>query len=222
MTSIEQQIIDAEKEGRVLWDKGPTRTRWSKLPLQMGDNAPDSELLDSTGKNIKLSSFWNGKPALLLFWRHYGCSCGRDRATRFQEEYPKYLELGANVVVIGQGEPERAALYAEKNKLTCPVLCDPTYQVYQAYDILEGKPSQILFDAPDEYMKCELDAINGLFDSRKGTDRAIVDDPWQLPGEFVVDKKGVIRLVYRYQYCENWPDPRVLIAGIKEAIWENE
>ena len=214
--------MDAEEEGRTLWDKGPTRTRWSQLPLQVGDQAPDFELFDSTAKKIMLSSFWNGKPALLLFWRHYGCSCGRDRAARFQEEYPKYLELGANVVVVGQGEPERASAYAEKNKIACPVLCDPNYQVYQAYDILEGKPSQILFDAPDEYLKCELDAVNNLFESRKGTDRAIVDDPWQLPGEFVVDKQGIIRLAYRYQYCENWPDSRVLIAGIKEAIWENE
>ena len=222
MSTIEQQIMEAEKEGRAIWDKGPTRTRWPRLPLQEGDHAPDFELLNSTGQKIKLSSFWNGKPALLLFWRHYGCSCGRDRAARFQDEYSTYLDLGANVVVIGQGEPERAAAYAEKNKLTCPVLCDPTYQVYQAYDILQGKPSQILFDAPDEYLKCELDAINNLFDSRKGTDRAIVDDPWQLPGEFVVDQKGVIRLVYRYQYCENWPDPRVLVAGIKEALWENK
>jgi len=222
MTTLEQQITDAEKEGKIVWEKGPTRIRWTKIPLQVGDSAPDFELLDSFGNKITLSSFWNDKPALLLFWRHYGCSCGRDRAARLQDEYSKYIELGANVVVIGQGEPERAAAYAEKNKITCPVLCDPTYQVYQAYDLLEGKTSQILFDAPDEYLKCDIEAGRKLLESRQGTDRAIVDSPWQLPGEFVVDKKGVIRLVYRYQYCEDWPNPLVLIAGIKEAIWENE
>jgi len=221
MTLLEQQIADAEKEGRAVWEKGPTRIRWTKLPLQVGDNAPDFELLDSSGNSITLSSFWNGKPVLILFWRHFGCSCGRDRAVRFQDEYSKYLELGANVVVVGQGEPERATAYAKKNKIDCPVLCDPTFQVYQAYGLLEGKPSQILFDAPDEYLKCEPEAGKKLLDSRQGTDQAIVDDPWQLPGEFVVDKKGIVRLAYRYQYCENWPDARVLIAGIKEAIWEN-
>ena len=222
MSTIEQQITDAEKEGRIVWEKGPTRIRWTKIPLQVGDTAPDFELLDSSGNKVKLSSFWNDKPALLLFWRHYGCSCGRDRAARLQEEYAKYIELGANVIVIGQGEPERATAYAEKNKIACPVLCDPTYQVYQAYDLLEGKTSQILFDAPDEYLKCDLEAGRKLLDSRQGTDRAIVDSPWQLPGEFVVDTKSIVRLVYRYQYCEDWPNPLVLIAGIKEAIWENE
>ncbi len=221
MTTLDQQIADAEKEWMTSWEKGPTRTRWTKVPLQAGDTAPDFELLDSSGKKVKLSSFWNEKPVLILFWRHYGCSCGRDRAARFQEEYAQYLELGANVLVIGQGEPERAIAYAERNKIACSVLCDPTFQVYQAYDLLEGKTSQILFDAPDEYLKCDLEAGRSLQESRHGTERASVDSPWQLPGEFVVDKKGVIRLVYRYQYCEDWPNPLVLIAGIKEAIWEN-
>jgi peroxiredoxin len=222
MVTLDQQIAEAEKEGKAIWKKGPTRTRWTKIPLQAGDPAPDFELLDATGHKVKLSSFWSDKPALLMFWRHYGCSCGRDRAARLQQEYPKYLELGANVIVVGQGEPERAALYSEKNKITCPVLCDPTYQVYQAYDLLEGKTSQILFDASDELLKCDVEAGKQLLDSRSGTDRAIVDSPWQLPGEFVVDKKGIIRLTYRYQYCEDWPNPLVLIAGIKEAIWEND
>ena len=222
MPTLEEQIAEAEKEWMNAWEKGPTRTRWTRLPIQVDDPAPDYELLDSTGKKIKLSSFWNGRPALLLFWRHYGCSCGRDRAARLLEEYSKYQELGANVVVIGQGEPERAADYAARNKIPCPVLCDPTFQVYQAYDLLEGKTSQVLFDADDDYLKCDLEAGRSLQNSRHGTERASVDNPWQLPGEFVVDKKGVIRLAYRYQYCEDWPNPLVLIAAIKEAIWENQ
>jgi peroxiredoxin len=221
MATLEQQIADAEREWMAAWEKGPVRTRWTKIPVQVGDIAPDHELLDSSGNKVKLSSFWNGKPALILFWRHYGCSCGRDRAARFQEEYQKYLEFGANIVVIGQGEPERAAAYAERNKIACPVLCDPTFQVYQSYDLLEGKTSQVLFDADDEYLKCDLEAGRRLQASRRNTERAAVDSPWQLPGEFVVDENGIIRLAYRYQYCEDWPNPLVLIAGIKEAIWEN-
>jgi hypothetical protein len=157
-----------------------------------------------------------------MFWRHYGCSCGRDRARRLSAEYKDFVMTGVNVVVIGQGEPEGAAAYANKNNIPCPVLCDPTYKVYEAYDLLEGRTSQILFDATDELLKCDFNAGRQLSDERHGTERAAVDNPWQLPGEFVVDKKGIIKLAYRYQYCEDWPNPLVLIAGIKEAIWENK
>jgi hypothetical protein len=42
-----------------------------------------------------------------------------------------------------------------------------------------------------------------------------------LPGEFVVDQKGIIQLAHRYQHCEDWPTPSMLIPAIKEAIWKN-
>ena len=125
------------------------------------------------------------------------------------------------MVIIGQGEPERAAAYARQYSVPCPMLSDPTRKVYEAYDILEGKPSQVVFDAADDLLRKKFEAGAALQASRHGTVRASVDSPWQLPGEFVVDKAGVVRLAYRYQYCEDWPNPLVLIAGIKEALWEN-
>ena len=121
------------------------------------------------------------------------------------------------MVVIGQGEPERSRLYAQKNELPCAVFCDPARLAYEAYGLLEGQPSQIVFDAPDEFLRRDYEAGLRLQQSRHGTDTAPVDSPWQLAGEFVVDQSGMIRLAYRYQHCEDWPDPLVLIAAIKEA-----
>ena len=94
--------------------------------------------------------------------------------------------------------------------------------VYEAFDLLEGKPSQIIYDAPDEYLQIDYKTGAELQESRQGTDGALVDSPWQLPGEFVVDQSGIIRLAHRYQHCEDWPNPSMLIPAIKEAIWENK
>jgi len=157
-----------------------------------------------------------------LFWRHYGCSCGIDRAHRLQNEYADYIKLGASVVVIGQGEPERSKDYTQKHGIPCPVLCDPTFRVYEAYDLLEGKPSQVIYDAPEEYLRIDYETGVQLQQSRHGTDGGLVDSPWQLPGEFVVGQTGIIRLAHRYQHCEDWPNPLMLIPAIKEAIWESK
>jgi peroxiredoxin len=219
---LESQLQAAEQEWLEDWKRGPTRIRWTKLPLQVGDAAPNFELLDSTGKTVQLHDFWRDGPTLLLFWRHYGCSCGIGRAKRLLTEYADYLQLGTNVVVIGQGEPERSAAYAQHHNLPCPILCDPAYRVYEAYDLLDGKPSRIVFGALDTFLQCDYEAGVKLQESRRGTERAAVDSPWQLPGEFVVDRSGVIRLAYRYQYCEDWPNPLVLIGAIKEALWESK
>ena len=223
MTSFtDKQIKAAESEWLDLWKQGPTRLRWTEVPLQVGDLAPDFELKDTSGKLVHLCDFWSNGPALILFWRHYGCSCWVDRAKLLQNEYADYIKLGASVVVIGQGDPERSKDYSEKHSIPCPVLFDPTYRVYEAYDLLEGKPSQIIYDAPEEYLRIDYETGAQLQQSRHGTEGALVDSPWQLPGEFVVDQSGIIRLAHRYQHCEDWPNPSILIPAIKESIWQNE
>ncbi|MFQ5951472.1 MAG: peroxiredoxin-like family protein, partial [Candidatus Geothermarchaeales archaeon] len=184
----EKQMRAAEEEFLETWKRGPTRLRWSKLPPQVGDPAPDLELQDSNDRWVNLRDFWSDRSALLLFWRHYGCGCGLERATRLRKEYADYVAAGANVVVIGQGEPERATAYAAKYGIPCLVLCDPEFQAYEAYGLLEGKPLLFLYDAPEDLQRREDDATQGLIDGRREAGRPLVDDPWQLPGEFVVDR----------------------------------
>lgn len=220
MTSFEEDVLAAEQEWVAGWKRGPVRLRWDVVPVQIDDPAPDLEVDDSSGKPVPLSSFWTDRPALLLFWRHFGCSCGMDRAARLRTELQAYLEAGANVVIVGQGEPDRAAAYKEKQELACPILCDPHRRLYQAYGLLEGTTAQVLFDAPDEFLRRDPQAGMDLMTSRRDSDRRLVDDPWQLPGEFVVASDGRLRLTYRYQYCEDYPDPRVLTSAIKLARWE--
>ncbi|WP_166879032.1 peroxiredoxin-like family protein [Salinibacterium sp. ZJ450] len=220
MSTVEEQIEAAEREWLDAWHRGPERLRWDRVPLQLGDPAPDLELLDHTGESVHLATFWEQSPALLLFWRHFGCSCGLDRAARLTAEYDQYLDAGASVVVIGQGEPARAAEYRDRTGIPCPILCDPDRASYRSFDLLEGTSAQILFDSPDEFLRCDPAAGESLAASRHGTSRATVDSPWQLPGEFVIGHGGVVQLAYRYQYCEDWPDPRVLTAAIRFGGFE--
>jgi peroxiredoxin len=216
--SNEELMAAAEQEWKEGWKRGPQRTRWTEMPLQAGDAAPDFELLDQNNESVKLSQYWAEKPALIIFWRHYGCSCGLDRAATLKDEYEDYVRAGANVVVIGQGEPGRAAAYAEKYELPpAPVLCDPQYRVYQAFGLVEGKESQLLFDAPEDYQDRKPEAGKALSDERREMGRPMVDNTWLLPGEFVVDTRGEVRLAYRYNYCEDYPDHRVHLAAIREA-----
>ena len=212
------QLVDAaEARWKAGWASGPTRLRWLSLPPQPGDPAPDAVLQDHRGGSVRLSSLWAGRTMLVLFWRHFGCSCGMDRAARLRSELPDYRAAGGDVVIVGQGEPERAARYRERQELDVTILCDPDRAAYQAYGLLQGTPAQILFDAPDEFLRCELQAGLDLAASRHGTDRALVDDPWQLPGEFVIGIDGVIRYAHRYGWCEDYPDARVHLAAIREA-----
>ena len=214
---VDEQTKAAEAEWLQGWQTGPIRTRWEKPPVQAGDVAPDLEVKDMAGKPVRLSEYWKDKPALLIFWRHFGCSCGFDRAEKLAKEMKDYEKTGGRVVIVGQGEPERTNAYAKQAGLTGTILCDPQHHAYIAYGLLEGTPAQVLFDAPDEMLKRDYQTGVDFQKDRIEKGRPPVDSPWQLPGEFVVDTKGIIQLAYRYNFCEDWPDPRVHIAALRKA-----
>jgi peroxiredoxin len=216
-STVEEQTRAAEEKFLKLFVRGPERRTWSTLPPQVGDAAPDLRLLDTTGVDVSLSRSWSDRPALLIFWRHYGCGCGADRAKRLRAEYDDYVDAGATVVVIGQAEPERTAAYAAREDFRWLVLCDPDYEAYGAYGLTECEPAQLLFDAPPEYWAHSREIGEQFVSARREAGRPLVDNPWLLPGEFVVGKNGTIRLAYRYQYCEDFPDPRVLTTAIRMA-----
>jgi peroxiredoxin len=213
---VKQQTEKAEKEWLKLWNEGPAKLVWDRMPLQEGDEAPDFELKNSSNELIKLSDLWSEKPMLLIFWRHTGCGCGFARAAEIRKQYDSITKMGIQVVTITQAEPERAAFYAKEQGLKGQLLSDPNYQVYRAYDLLDGNGPQILGTA-------DIDFSIGkkLQEDRSGTQRALVDNPWLLPGEFIIDKSGLVQFTYRYNNCDDIPEYWQLEAELK-AVAEKE
>jgi peroxiredoxin len=215
--TLEEQIRAGEREWLERWTEGPKRTVWPQRPIQIGDGAPDISLRDHADTQMRLSDFWATRPTLVIFWRQFGCSCGMARAERLRKEYADYRAAGANVVVVGQGEPERSATYRTMQELQPPILCDPDERAYREYGLLEGTPAQILYDAPREMWAHDRETGAEFQRQRRQQGRPLVDNPWLLPGEFVIDASGTIRLAHRYQYCEDYPEPLVLIAAISSV-----
>ena len=65
MINLSEQIADAEREWLDLWQRGPTRTRWTRIPVQVGDPAPNLELLDFDGQSRRLSGFWEDRKSVV-------------------------------------------------------------------------------------------------------------------------------------------------------------
>ena len=127
-----------------------------------------------------------------------------------------YEAAGARVVGICQAEPERARAVAARREYQFPVLCDPELRAYRAFGLLEGLPAQVLHDFP--WRAGDEETAQTLFiEPRRGTERAVVDSPWQLPGEFVIAADGRIALAHRYQYCEDFAPKTVLLGAIAAA-----
>ena len=100
--TVAAQVAAAEAAWLAGWLAGPTRTRWTSLPVQVGDPAPDLELADSTGARRRLSDAWASGPAVLIFLRHFGCSCLRERWESLEPALGAISDAGATVHLIGQ------------------------------------------------------------------------------------------------------------------------
>ena len=216
MADLEELQEQAERRWLASWLIGPTHTRYDELPVQPGDLAPDVELLDTAGALRRLSDFWTHGPALVIFMRHFGCSCLAERWEGLHDELADYADAGARVVAVCQAEPQRALAVATRRGYGFPLLCDPERRAYAAFGLLEGQPAQILHAFP--WRAGDEETGRTLFvEPRRGTERAVVDSPWQLPGEFVIRADGRIALAHRYQYCEDFPPKSVLIGSITAA-----
>jgi len=213
MTSLDALTISAEAEWLDGWTAGPIEDLG--VAVAAGAAAPVLVLVDDEGRERVLSEWWADGPALVMFWRHFGCGCGADRAERLKAEWNDYREAGLSPVIVAQGEPERAAAYRAAQELPCAVLCDPDHLAYRAYGIGQWPVERVLFDAPAEYWGHPRDLGASLQNDRRQAGRPPVDDPWRAVAEFVVGTNGLVRLTYMYQYCEDFPDPRVLTTAAR-------
>ena len=212
---IRELYSNAEQRWLQHWLEGPTLPG---NPLRRGDSAPDLELIAEDGSAVRLGSHWAEGPALVILWRHLGCGCGLERAERLKADIQGYLDAGLEVVVVAPGDRERVALYKKKYGIPVPMLADADYSTHRAFGLGHWSREQVLYDAPDEF--CDLAEETGVAfqESRRALGRPLVDDPWMQAGEFVVGSDGLIRVAYPYNYCEDYPDPRIFTTAARLAV----
>lgn len=102
--------------------------------LNVGDNAPDFELVNSEGEAVKLSDF-RGKRVVLFFYPKAGTSGCTTQACGFRDNYPKIEAVDGTVVGVSPDEPEALAKWKRKENLPFTLLSDPDHIVAESYGV---------------------------------------------------------------------------------------
>ena len=113
--------------------QSPISSNDKNVGISIGKTAPDFELQDLSGKQIKLSDF-RGKNVVLNFWASWCPPC-REEMPEFQRIY---IENADSLVVIGvnlQESKENAESFVKKLGITFPILLDPSAQVKDLYNV---------------------------------------------------------------------------------------
>jgi len=105
------------------------------MALNVGDKAPNFELVDTDLKMRTLNEFNDKKIVLSFFVAASSPVCEVELCT-FRDSWDEISKLGANVVAISNDGPFANKAFKEKNNYNFPILGDYTSKTIRDYDIL--------------------------------------------------------------------------------------
>lgn len=127
-----------------LWQLSRARARFISLePLMsardasmvnVGERAPDVQLVDTDRKPAKISDFRGKKTVLAFFPGAFTGVCTKEMCT-FRDGLSKFNTLGANVVGISVDSPFSNKVFSETNKFGFRVLSDYSREAVRSYGI---------------------------------------------------------------------------------------
>lgn len=100
--------------------------------LQVGDTAPDFELLSDEGKPVRLEDF-RGRRLVLFFYPKADTPGCTTQACGFRDNYPVIEAQDATVVGLSPDAPAALAKWKAKRKLPFMLVSDPDHAVADAY-----------------------------------------------------------------------------------------
>ncbi len=105
------------------------------MAVNIGERAPEFELVDTELKMRKLSEFKGKKVVLSFFVAASSPVCTTEMCT-FRDRWDEISNLGAQVIGISNDGPFANKAFAEKFNLNYPVLGDYKSKTIRDYDIL--------------------------------------------------------------------------------------
>ena len=171
--------------------------------LKVGDQAPDFELPNATGKTVRLSQLLAQGPVVINFYRGEWCPYCNLELRAFQNLLPEFKAAGATLVAISPELPDHSLSVTEKHELEFPVLSDVGNKVARQYGLVFTLDESLL----PIYQQFGIDVAghNG-------------DDSYELPvpGTYVIDSSGTVRYAFAEADYTQRAEPAAVLAAVRQ------
>ncbi len=186
----------------------PTQMPLRSMTPVAGDPARDVLLHDAMTSRTHLADLWVNTPRalILVFLRQYGCPLCREQVAALRERHDAFLAEGVAVAAIGQGTPRDARRFREQLSLPFPILSDADRSAFAAYGLVDGTVEQIYSLAPGLRLAGAM--LRGHLPHRT------VGSARQLPGTFVIDRNGIVRMAHPGLHAADVPEIAMLLPRI--------
>ena len=164
--------------------------------------APSDVVNLSDGSVTELRKFYEDKPLLVVFLRHFGCIFCREQVAELRGS------PDLNVVFVTMGTVEEAREFKERMESPHPFVSDPNKTLYSAFGLNRGSFAQMF--NPQTFRRGFQATTSGYRQGRP------VGDPWQLAGAFLVDQQGKILREHRSRDASDNLSPETVRTWLAE------
>lgn len=173
--------------------------------MSVAEDLKDVEVLDLQAKPVRMGHLWVDHTIVLSFVRHFGCMLCREQVGQLRAALPSIHRCGAELVIVGNGQPEHAVDFCRTHSVDTPVLVDPELRAYSAAGLKRGIWSSI---KPSTWR-------NTLRAYRSGARQGVTQgDPWQQGGVFVIRPGNVTAYRHVSREAGDHPPVDAVVAAI--------
>lgn len=104
-------------------------------PLKDGTKAPDFTLPDQDGNDVNLYALLKDGPVVVFFYPKAFTNVCTAEACAFRDSFEEFASAGARIVGISADGIEKQKAFADRYKLTFPVLSDPDATAYEKFGL---------------------------------------------------------------------------------------
>jgi peroxiredoxin len=145
------------------------------------------EVLDPTGRPVRLGDIWADRPTVAVWLRHFGCPYCLEQVATLTAARPTFESEGAQLLLIGNGRPEQALRFQQMRAPGATVVTDPERRSYRALGARRSLLGML-----------GRGTIRGWLAARRLGIKAdgLQGDVLQLGGTLVVDPPGTVLLAH--------------------------
>jgi peroxiredoxin len=187
--------------GLFLWILSQAQVPDTDLAVAVGEPLPAFEALDTQG-NPWSSEALQGQRTLLKFYRGAWCPYCTAELQRFERMRPQLDAHGVQVVALSRDTPPESAAYAQREHLSCTLLCDPGLDAIEQFGVLHQRG-----------VRFETFTLAGI-----PVGMPVGYDHMAVPTTLLVDEAGVIRWIDQAQDYRLRGDEARIEQALAEAF----
>ena len=174
-----------------------------KNALKVGEQAPNFELPDALGNQIKLSGLLENGAVVVTFYRGSWCPYCNLQLRALQAKLPEIQSLGATLIAISPEVPDASMTKNEISEMDFTVLSDQDAKVASKYGVAWEVPDFLL-----DHMRVDRNLDLKQINNGNGTVLPI-------PATFIVGTDGAIQWSYVNVDYRTRSEPDEIVEALK-------